>query len=130
MTKTKKQKIGNWGEEQASLFLLREGYEILEKNYFARGGEIDIIALDKNSETKTICFVEVKTRKKDDGSAERALSSAKAKKLKIVAKDYFCKNELNPDDFWIRFELLSVYYDNSEQGLEIKKYIIPSWMFA
>lgn len=52
-------KLGTWGEEVAANFLKRKGYEILEKNYRNKIGEIDII-IQKNS---TIIFVEVKTRK-------------------------------------------------------------------
>lgn len=52
-------KLGTWGEEVAANFLKRKGYEILEKNYRNKIGEIDII-MQKDS---TIIFVEVKTRK-------------------------------------------------------------------
>lgn len=43
-------------EEIACEFLKGLGYEILERNYFCRSGEIDIIAMDGNA----LVFVEVK----------------------------------------------------------------------
>lgn len=55
----KKKKLGLEGEERAAVYLDRKGYEILERNYRCRWGEIDIIALDG----ETLCFIEVKTRK-------------------------------------------------------------------
>lgn len=45
-------------ESAAAQFLKREGYEILEKNYYAKRGEIDLIA----REGETLCFIEVKYR--------------------------------------------------------------------
>ncbi|HDP25754.1 MAG TPA: YraN family protein [Deltaproteobacteria bacterium] len=47
---------GARGEEIASAHLEREGFRILEKNFHARIGEIDIVAIEEN----TLVFVEVK----------------------------------------------------------------------
>lgn len=53
-------KTGQYGEDEASKFLQKQGYKILERNFrYSRLAEIDIIAKDKD----TIVFVEVKTRK-------------------------------------------------------------------
>lgn len=49
---------GDSGEEIASKYLESQGYEVLERNFRIRGGEIDIIAKDK----EYLVFVEVKTR--------------------------------------------------------------------
>ena len=73
MTRTERQKIGDWGEEQASLFLSRHGYEITDRNYciHTRGqkvGEVDIVAwCNKHHFGRTLCFVEVKTRSYGEG---------------------------------------------------------------
>lgn len=53
-----KVELGMEGEIKAVDYLDRRGYEILERNYRTRLGEIDIIAR-KNG---TLCLVEVKTR--------------------------------------------------------------------
>ena len=52
-------KIGTAYEEQAVLFLEKEGYEILERNFHSYHGEIDIIA----REDEYLVFVEVKYRR-------------------------------------------------------------------
>jgi putative endonuclease len=48
------------GEELAVEYLKQEGFQILERNWRSRGGEIDIIALKDG----TIHFAEVKSRGK------------------------------------------------------------------
>ncbi|MDQ7780147.1 MAG: YraN family protein, partial [Planctomycetota bacterium] len=60
---TRKEK-GARGEELAAGFLKRNGYKVIERNYTVDGGEIDIIAVEKDSDT--ICFVEVKYRSSDE----------------------------------------------------------------
>lgn len=53
-------KTGQYGEDEATKFLQKQGYKILERNFrYSRLAEIDIVAKDKD----TIVFVEVKTRK-------------------------------------------------------------------
>jgi putative endonuclease len=48
---------GAGGEEIARKFLKKKGYKVLDVNYHIRMGEIDIIALDRD----TLVFVEVKS---------------------------------------------------------------------
>jgi len=54
-----RRKIGERGENEASRYLEREGYRILERNWRCRTGEIDIIAVRDG----ILVFVEVKTRR-------------------------------------------------------------------
>ena len=50
--------LGNYGEDAAVKYLKKNKYIVTERNFNVRGGEIDIIAKDKD----TLVFVEVKTR--------------------------------------------------------------------
>ena len=52
---------GAFGEEWVARYLQKKGWEILERNYHSRYGEIDMIAVDG----PYIVFVEVKTRSAD-----------------------------------------------------------------
>ena len=54
---SKSRQKGNLGEDLASLFLMKHGFEILERNYLKPWGEIDIVA----RKNKTLHFVEVKS---------------------------------------------------------------------
>lgn len=78
-----KNKIGFAGEELASVFLDRQGWEILARNWriqeFGFKGEIDLIAR-KNS---TVIAVEVKTRaSSQQGGSVSAISPSKIRRLR------------------------------------------------
>lgn len=53
-----KDDLGRRGEDLATQFLVDLGYAIIDRNWRARGGELDIVAQDAD----TTVFVEVKTR--------------------------------------------------------------------
>lgn len=42
-----KKQIGKEGEDIAEKYLLANGYKIIDRNFYARQGEIDIIAKQK-----------------------------------------------------------------------------------
>jgi len=90
MPRTEKQKKGAWGEEKAASFLKQKGYEIVERNFkIHKVGEVDVIAYhNEHYFGKTLCFIEVKTRDKDDGSAQRAVGKSKLQKMFAAAKIY------------------------------------------
>lgn len=50
---------GTKKEEQAAEYLSTQGYEILERNFYTRNGEIDIVA----KENGYLVFVEVRSKK-------------------------------------------------------------------
>jgi len=135
MSKTEEQKIGRWGEEQASLFLIKQGYRIITRNYGFKKGEIDIIAWTKDKDETTnklrpvLSFIEVKTRSFGYDSAERAVTVSKAKKIKQTAIKFCFERDIDPGETWIKFELVAVYYESGFKNVEFKKYIIPSRLF-
>ena len=76
---------GAYGEDLACDFLKKQGYKILERNFRIRGGEIDIIAIDKD----TLVYVEVKTRSSNYfGRPEESVTPRKLKFLERSAKFY------------------------------------------
>ena len=78
-------KKGRAGEEAAALLLKKKGMQILEKNFRSRRGEVDIIALDK----ETLVFAEVKTWSAYGIDAlEQALDAKKQRKI-IETSKYF-----------------------------------------
>ena len=75
---TFKKEQGKYGEDLACKYLAGAGYEILERNFLVRGGEIDIVALDG----ETTVIIEVKLRDGNEyGSAIESISASKLKYL-------------------------------------------------
>ena len=80
---------GSCGEEYAALYLKKQGYKIVERNYKNKIGEIDIIAKHK----KTLVFVEVKTRKTCEfGTPAEAVTYYKKQKIVNTARMYLAQN--------------------------------------
>jgi putative endonuclease len=85
MDKNYNQRVGKWGEELASLFLQKKGYQPIDKNFHCRGGEVDLIM----TKDEYLVFVEVKTRTKPTaGGSEESLNFRKMKRVK-KAIDYY-----------------------------------------
>lgn len=79
---------GNYGEEIACVYLKKQGYKILARNYRIRGGEIDIVAKDG----ETLVFIEVKTRWSHEyGPPTESMTFWKIKALLKTARFYVAK---------------------------------------
>ena len=57
MPDNRRRQLGDAGEQLAADHLARRGFQILDRNYRTRWGELDIVACDE----RTIVFCEVKT---------------------------------------------------------------------
>lgn len=69
---------GNYIETLASAYLSREGYQILARNYAYMGGELDIVARDR----ETLVFVEVKSVwNNQQGNPAARVNALKQKKI-------------------------------------------------
>ncbi|MDU2066065.1 MAG: YraN family protein [Sporomusaceae bacterium] len=97
--------LGKEGEAAACSFLLRQGYQILARNYRRKCGEIDIIAQKQNS----IVFVEVKSRHSEKfGKPCEAVNWRKQKKIMQTACLYLQSKGLL--DVSLRFDIIEVYF--------------------
>ncbi len=95
---------GRSGEDIAANFLKNKGYEIIDRNYSTKLGEIDIIAAHEGY----IVFVEVKARFDDKfGFASEAVHYVKQRKIAQVAAQYIKKFRLF--DHFVRFDVIEVY---------------------
>jgi len=83
---------GNIAEEKAVLFLQERGYLIVERNFYSRFGEIDVIA----SRDEALHFVEVKSGE-DYEKAIQNITPSKLSKLIKTADIYMKKNSLDVD---------------------------------
>ena len=76
---------GAAAETLAAEFLVRRGVEIIARNYRCRGGEIDLIARDRDM----LVFVEVRLRSNAAfGGAAESITAAKRRRLARAAGYY------------------------------------------
>lgn len=95
--------IGTVYENKAVLFLQEKGFQILERNFYTRFGEIDIIAMDRDY----LVFVEVKYRKGPyRGAALEAVTSAKRRRIVQSARYYIYKKYYR-EDVPCRFDVIA-----------------------
>lgn len=98
-------KIGNEKEEAALAYLSDHGYEILDRNFYTRYGEIDIIGKDG----PYLVFIEVKYRSSlKRGAPEASVTLAKQKKI-VKAAMYYLYRKGFPEDAPVRFDVLSIF---------------------
>jgi putative endonuclease len=84
MTTWTRAEIGALGEQLAVEHLRSQGLEVLERNWRCRYGELDVIAADRP--TRTVVFVEVKTRTTDQfGGVQQAVTPLKVRRLRRLA---------------------------------------------
>ena len=96
--------IGTNKEKIAAEYLRVNGYEILEQNFYANNGKIDIIAKDNDF----LVFIEVKYRYNDKyGLGYEALIKKKQMTIYKVAQYYMYKNKISFDSK-VRFDVVSI----------------------
>lgn len=98
-----KKNIGDSGEDFAARVLEESGYQIIERNYSTRYGEIDIIALRDG----ILHFIEVKTRTSADfGYPAEAVTETKITRIRRTAECYISRRRA----FWrsISFDVFEI----------------------
>lgn len=105
--------LGALGEQIACEYLIKQGYQILERNWSNGHKEIDIIAKDGD----TIVIVEVKTRQSTFlVEPEIAVDVYKQRNLIWAANSYVRRYQYDLD---VRFDIISIVIDrNDEKRIE------------
>ena len=95
--------LGKSGEEQARLYLQKQGYRILAQNFSCKKGELDLVARRKD----TLVFVEVKQRAGQAfGGPLAAVTRAKQHKISLTAAEFIKEKSLKFDS--IRFDVICI----------------------
>jgi putative endonuclease len=95
--------LGRKGENLAASYLRDLGWEVVERNYRTRLGEIDLVCRDHDS----IVFVEVKTRTETDfARPDQSVTQRKQAKLRRLVEEYLLRHNLESSD--VRFDVLGV----------------------
>ena len=91
--------LGILGENFTTQFLVDRNYQVLDRNWRAREGEIDIVALSPEGK---IVFVEVKTRSSIAyGDPLEAISNDKAMRIQRLALAWLATHQRLGCDFRI-----------------------------
>lgn len=109
MTKTART-IGDKFETDVARMALDKGYQIVERNYSSRWGEIDLII----SSDQTLIFVECKSRKsRRNGAAQSYVTTQKQQKIINTALLFLSKNA-QYSQHSIRFDVVAKNNANVE----------------
>ncbi|MCI6631065.1 MAG: YraN family protein [Lachnospiraceae bacterium] len=110
-----KRHLGEQMEEYALSYLEKNGMRIVERNFYSRRGEIDLIGYHKGY----LVFVEVKYRKhKRSGTPESAVTLQKQQKI-CRAADYYRYLHHYGDDRPFRYDVVAIenqevrWYENA-----------------
>ncbi len=105
---------GFLAEDMAADALMKKGYDILERNFSNRFGEIDIIAKDKD----TTVFVEVKAKTGEFfGTPEEMINSNKLSKIRRMASIY-----VNDSKVLCRIDVVAVVFTPDNKLLRLTHY--------
>ena len=114
-----KKKFGSIGEQIAVEYLEKNDYKILERNFYCKQGEIDIVAMDKDE----IVFIEVKTRSSNDfGVPSEAVNYVKQKHMYRSAKYFLYKLDLL--ESLVRFDVVEVLIERGKFNINHIKQIM------
>jgi len=111
-----KKELGQKGEEFALRFLKKRGYQIIQKNYVCKMGEMDIIAKEKD----TLVFIEVKTRTSTTfGPPQLAVNPKKQSQMSKVALNFLKEKKL--EDVKARFDVVAILLGPRGEEIELIK---------
>ena len=119
--RTDKRKLGDIGENIAYDFLKSRGFEIIEKNYLRKWGEIDIVA----KKAGVIRFIEVKSVKSsnvthatsDNYRPEDNMHPWKLKRLGRAIQTYLLEKNIDSD--W-QLDLITVKINEATRRARVE----------
>lgn len=104
--------LGKKGEQLAVDFLLKNGYDIVERNYRFDKAEVDIIA-QKND---ILAIIEVKTRSTTDfGNPQDFVKPKQIQRLVKAVDEYVITNRL---DVEVRFDIIAIVKEDKSFKIE------------
>jgi putative endonuclease len=116
---------GDLGEDIAASFLTKRGYNILERNFRCKGGEVDIVARDPRD--KYLVFVEVKARRDlSYGVPQLAVNPFKQRQISKAALTWLSKKRLLDSN--ARFDVIAILLD--DDGRHSIEHIVNAFELA
>jgi putative endonuclease len=109
-----RRRLGARGEELAATHLEARGYQVVDRNFRTRYGELDVVARDARS----LVFCEVKTRivrlaPETDGLGPfAAIGARKQRQVRAMAREWLTQGRLDgPRPPEVRFDAIGISFD-------------------
>jgi putative endonuclease len=106
--------LGQRGEQIVAEYLTNLGWQILDRNWRGRDGELDLVASDH----RTLVVVEVKTRSGVGfGSAVSAVTYRKYARLRRLAAQWLEEHDWHPSA--VRIDVIGLLLDGQTANCQI-----------
>ena len=119
-----RRRLGARGEELAARHLEARGFEVLERNFRTRYGELDVVARD----SRFLVFCEVKTRVVRSGAGGQdvlgpfaAIGPRKQRQVRAMAREWLAQGALDgarPPE--LRFDAIGVSFETTGRLLVLE----------
>ena len=113
--------IGQRKEHQAAIWLKSQAIEIIAHNYLCKGGEIDLIGVEKNQQTNQprLVFFEVKYRKSTAFGHPSEMVSPQQQQRLLRCAQRFLQAHPQYQDYPMQFDVLT-FLDKQAKPERIK----------
>lgn len=110
------QKVGQLGEDIAVRFLVKQGYEIIDRNYTQKCGELDIVSKNNGK----IHFIEVKTVSRENFSyrPEENVSPRKLRRVARAIQIYMAQKRVSLETDW-QTDIITVILDSGNKTAKV-----------
>ncbi|HVX23627.1 MAG TPA: YraN family protein [Acidimicrobiales bacterium] len=99
----RRRRVGIEGEELAAAWYRAAGYQVLDRNWRCRDGELDLVC----GLGRTVVFCEVKARRSAAfGEPEEAVTAAKRRRIRRLAARWLAARAVPADE--VRFDVAAV----------------------
>lgn len=118
--KQKNYETGKLGENLAAEFLSKNGYELIERNFHTRFGEIDLIV----TKAKKLVFVEVKLKIEEDfGTPEEMITKHKLRQVEMTGQSFLMKHP-EYEKFYdsLQIDAICIVLDENREVMRINHY--------
>jgi putative endonuclease len=115
--KAPSQSLGPRGEQLALEHYQRLGFELLERNYRTREGEIDLIVCDRGA----LVFVEVKCRRAGGLDPLVGLTATKCRRLRRLAAAWLGEHPQRPRAAELRIDAVAVVVDERDRLVALEQ---------
>ncbi|NUU17538.1 YraN family protein [Cellulomonas humilata] len=98
-----KDAVGRYGEDVAAAHVVGRGWDVLDRNWRTRDGELDLVALDGDE----LVVVEVKTRRSIAfGHPAEAVTPRKLARVRRLAAQWLAAHDVHPRS--VRVDVIAV----------------------